>query len=103
MAISIMNCAIALEVCDGHILNARIALGAVAPTVIRATNAEIALTGSSLQDPSLSEAPILACSAVKPIDDLRASAAYRSKMVENVLRQELLKLAELSNEVADAT
>ncbi len=103
MAISVVNCAIALEVRKGFIHNARIAFGAVAPTIIRADEAENALIGISLQETSLNEAPKLARSAVKPIDDLRASAVYRSQMVENLLRQEIMKLAAPPIEVVDAT
>jgi carbon-monoxide dehydrogenase medium subunit len=64
--------------------SARIALGAVAPRVIRAKQAEAMLTGCALSD--LTEAAgkeigAVATRAASPITDLRASAQYRSDMV----------------------
>ncbi len=58
-----------------------ITLGAVAPTIIHARNAEIYLTGRDLSDATIVHAAELAMQAARPIDDVRASAAYRSEMV----------------------
>ena len=66
--------------------DARIALGSVAPTVIRARDAEahLALHGD------VEHAGALAAAACTPIDDLRGSAAYRRHAVD-VLVQRLLR------------
>jgi carbon-monoxide dehydrogenase medium subunit len=62
-------------------LEARIVLGAVAPTALRAKKAESILAGASLSQPVIEEAANAAADEAKPIDDVRASAWYRKKMV----------------------
>lgn len=94
MAISVVNCAIAVQIEDDLIRDSRIALGAVAPTPIRVRDAETKLIGMGLVDLETCSAPLIAAKASKPIDDFRSSASYRSEMVENLLRAELKKLAE---------
>ncbi len=85
-AISVVNVAVVLTFADtdrqGPILEARIALGSVAPTVIRAPDAEAFLAGRLLDERSIAEAARLAAQAARPIDDLRGSAEYRRAMVE---------------------
>jgi carbon-monoxide dehydrogenase medium subunit len=58
-----------------------ITLGAVAPTIIHANNAEVYLKGRELGEVEIAHAAGLAMQAARPIDDVRASAAYRSEMV----------------------
>jgi carbon-monoxide dehydrogenase medium subunit len=60
---------------------AAITLGAVAPTIIHARNAEIYLKDRPLSDAVISHTAELAMQAATPIDDVRASAEYRSEMV----------------------
>jgi carbon-monoxide dehydrogenase medium subunit len=84
--------AIDLEAGDGVIRDARIALGAVAPTPIRASRAEQALRGERLTDQVVEEAGRLAAEAARPITDVRASAEYRKEMV-NVLTQRTVRHA----------
>ena len=92
-AISVVSVAIRLEVeADGHCRLARIALGSVAPTPIRAIAAEESLCGQALTGKAFMEAGELAAMAVSPISDLRASADYRRRMVK-VLVQRLLAQA----------
>ncbi len=62
-------------------LEARIVLGAVAPTAIRAKKAESILVGATLSQAVIEEAAMAAAEESKPIDDVRASAWYRKKMV----------------------
>ncbi len=62
-------------------LEARIVLGAVAPTAVRAKKAESILTGATLSQTIIEEAAQAASDESKPIDDVRASAWYRKKMV----------------------
>ena len=66
----------------GRCSAARIALGAVAPTALRATAAEQALHGQALTPELLREAGQRAASACTPIDDVRASAEYRRMLVQ---------------------
>ncbi len=60
---------------------ARIVLGAVAPTAIRAKNAELILMGETLGEAVIEEAAKAAADESRPVDDVRASAWYRKKMV----------------------
>jgi carbon-monoxide dehydrogenase medium subunit len=60
----------------------RIAIGACAPTPMRAFETETALTGSTVDEALLRSASVKAAEETSPIDDLRASAAYRLKVVE---------------------
>ncbi len=88
-AISIVNAAAVLTIKNGQIDHAAVALGAVAPTVIRCRKAEAALVG---QVPSLAlfeTAGDLARSEAQPIDDIRGSASFRSYLVGVCVRQVL--------------
>src|SRR5215211_548528 len=80
-AISIIDVAVILDMQAGSIKSAAIALGAVAPTILRAPEAENYLAGKQLTEDVLEEAARLTMTSCKPIDDIRGSAAYRSEMV----------------------
>ena len=80
-AISIIDVAVILDTEAGSIKSAAISLGAVAPTIIRAPEAERYLIGKPLTDEVFEEAARLTMDSCKPIDDIRGSAAYRSEMV----------------------
>ena len=88
-AISIIDVAVILDITNtpsagfqtGSIRSAAIALGAVAPTIIRAPKAEAYLVGKLLTDEVLEETARLTMNSCKPIDDIRGSAAYRREMV----------------------
>jgi CO/xanthine dehydrogenase FAD-binding subunit len=66
---------------DNHIDRARIALGAVAPTPIRARQAEAALEGNSISEPLFGQAAETAASEASPISDIRGSAEFRRHLV----------------------
>jgi CO/xanthine dehydrogenase FAD-binding subunit len=68
---------------------ARIVLGAVAPTPMRATKAEGLLRGQPWTSELAEKAGDMAAKASKPISDVRASAAYRKKMVSVLTRRAL--------------
>jgi xanthine dehydrogenase small subunit len=59
----------------------RIALGSVAPTVIRATRTEAALAGGS----TLEQAQRILADEITPIDDIRSTAEYRRRVASNLL------------------
>src|SRR5690606_22020066 len=80
-AISIVNVAVILDLEADTVKSAAIALGAVAPTIIRAPEAEAYLVGKQLSTEVLEEAARLTMESCKPIDDIRGSAAYRREMV----------------------
>jgi CO/xanthine dehydrogenase FAD-binding subunit len=65
----------------------RIGMGAVAPTPIRALEAEALLAGQPIDAGLIAEAAELASATAHPIDDVRASARYRKAMVRNLTRR----------------
>jgi xanthine dehydrogenase iron-sulfur cluster and FAD-binding subunit A len=80
-AISLINAALILTLKKDTITRASITLGAVAPTIIYAPEAEAYLIGKTLTDDVISRAATLTMDASRPIDDLRSSAAYRRETV----------------------
>jgi CO/xanthine dehydrogenase FAD-binding subunit len=82
----------------------RIALGAVAPTVIRAFEAERCLEGRRIDSRAIREAAALAAAEASPIDDFRASASYRRSLIAVLVRRALeesrLHCAEMTENAA---
>jgi CO/xanthine dehydrogenase FAD-binding subunit len=70
---------------DGRIAAARVALTAVAPTIIRAPEAESVLVGAAPEPAMYRAAGDAAAASARPIDDVRASAAYRRAMLAVVV------------------
>jgi carbon-monoxide dehydrogenase medium subunit len=92
-AISLVNIAAWLDF-DGEVVReARLAFGAVAPTIVRAPAAEAVLVGHPLTPDRIAEAARLIQEAIRPIDDVRASAAYRRHLAEVITRRALTLLA----------
>ena len=80
-ALALVNVAASLWI-DRNVFQApRIALGAVAPTVIRATSAEAYLEGRAATPDAITEAGRVAVGDAKPISDFRASAEYRRDLI----------------------
>ena len=78
MAISVASVAARLRLAaDGAVTLVRVVVGAVAPTPVRAADAEAALLGQPPTAERLAEAAALVARVARPIDDVRASAAYR--------------------------
>lgn len=86
--ISSVAVAFALVVEEGTVTRARIGLGGVAATPIRAHDTERALTGRPWTPDTVREAAAVLRGEGTPLDDHRASAAYRTAM----LGQALLRL-----------
>ena len=79
---------------DGTCKEARIALGAVAPCVIRATRAEGILKGEKLDQKTTARAAEAAADEATPITDLRSTAEYRREMVAVLVRRAIEKASE---------
>lgn len=80
---------------DGDILrDVKIALGAVAPTPIRARRAEAVIRGQRLSNALLDEAGLAAAEEASPIDDIRGSAEYRRKVIRVLVGRAIRQAAE---------
>ena len=90
-ALALVNAAASLWVDRerGSFIAPRIALGAVAPTVIRAPKAEAFLAGLAITAEAMQEAGRIAASEAKPISDFRASADYRRDLVAVLVKRAL--------------
>jgi carbon-monoxide dehydrogenase medium subunit len=89
-AISIASAAVVLQLDDqGRIRDARVALGAVAPTAIRCPGCEAALRGMWPSEDLATEAGRIAAQECEPIDDVRATARYRRHVVAQLVRRGL--------------
>jgi len=74
--------------------SARIALGAVAPTPLRAHRAEAVLVGTTVTPVLIAQAAEQAAREAGPISDLRGSAEYRRELVRVLVRRTLRKACE---------
>jgi carbon-monoxide dehydrogenase medium subunit len=88
--IALVNAACRMTIQGGVITDSRIVLGAVAPTPIRATDAEMMLNGNILSNELVEKSALAAASATKPISDHRASKEYRRKMSHVLVKRAIL-------------
>ena len=86
---AVVNVATSLSCKKNRCEAAGIALGAVAPIPFRAKKAESVLVGANLSKEVIRKASAMAAEEAKPIDDVRATAAYRKKMVAVLVRRSL--------------
>ncbi len=93
-AISIVNAAVIVDFAGASVRRARIALGAVAPTILRAAEAEAYLAGRELHTETINRTAELAAAAARPISDIRGSAEYRRDMVRVLVSRALQQLAD---------
>jgi CO/xanthine dehydrogenase FAD-binding subunit len=91
--VSAVNVGVMVARKDGVCGEARIVLGAVGPVPLRAQKAEERLAGATLGARLLEEVGQLAASETQPIDDVRASAAYRRAMAAVLVRRALVVAA----------
>ena len=79
----------ALVVLDsaGRFQDCRIGLGAVAPTPVRAKQAEEILRGEKFTEAALEKASEIGMGECQPIDDIRASRSYRCEMVKVLIHR----------------
>jgi xanthine dehydrogenase FAD-binding subunit len=94
LAISKISVAASLIIKRGVIVDVRIALGAVAPTVIRASKTEKYLLGKKLSPDIIEQAALIARDEARPIDDIRSVAIYRKEMVAVLLKRGLNSIRE---------
>lgn len=99
MDIAVVGCGVSLTLDNGVCKDARVALGAVAPTVALVEAAAKALIGTRLE-PAAVEAAAQACSAAcRPIDDKRGTIAYRTKVAGVLLKRTVAIAAERAGKV----
>ena len=92
--IALVNAAAGLQLdSKGRVKWARIALGSVAPTPIRAVNAEKLLVGRQVDEGALAEVCDEAAREARPITDVRTSAEYRREMCRVLVRRALEECA----------
>jgi aerobic carbon-monoxide dehydrogenase medium subunit len=79
--------ALTLRTKDGTCEDVRLALNSVAPTILRAKQAERALLGKAINDAALRNMGEVAATEVDPMDDNRGSADYKREMVKVLVRR----------------
>jgi len=95
MDIAIVGAAARITVDDaGNCTAASIALGAVAPTVVRVPDAEAALVGGPITEESLAAVAAAASAACNPIDDKRGTIDYRKKVAGVLAKRVVTQAAE---------
>lgn len=97
MDLAIVGVAASIIVEEGKCKDAKIALGAVAATPIRAPMAEEMLIGNVLTDELIERASVAATESCNPISDVRASAEYRKDMVRVFTKRAIKKAIENIN------
>jgi carbon-monoxide dehydrogenase medium subunit len=92
MDIAVTNCGSHLRFEGGNVSWARIAIGAVAPTVLLVQEAADALIGQPLSDATIEAAAAACRDAARPIDDMRGSIRQR-KHLSGVLAERTIRAA----------
>ena len=92
MDIAVVGCAVKLTLDDAIISDARVALGAIAPTVKLVPKASEAIVGSRLDKLALKNLAEAAREACDPIDDKRGTIEYRTH-IAGILAQRTAKIA----------
>ncbi len=91
MDIAVVGCAVNLTLdAGGTCTAASVALGAVAPTVVKVPDGAKALIGTKLDAAALDKLAAAASAACKPIDDKRGTVVYRTKIAGVLARRAAL-------------
>jgi CO/xanthine dehydrogenase FAD-binding subunit len=85
---------------DGHVAEARVAVGAVADRPLLLHDAGAALTGADLDDARAEEAGRAAAAAVEPLEDIHGSASYRRQLVRVLVARTARGALERAREAA---
>ncbi len=91
-AISVINISVLLTMDADQVQQAAITLGAAAPTIIHALEAEDYLVGNPLSETVIEKASALTGAAAQPISDIRGSADYRDYMIGVIAKRALTAL-----------
>ena len=89
--------AVVLRIDGGVVSHARIALTNVAPTALRASDAEAALLGKPLTDATIADAAAKAMAICDPAEDLRGDVEYKTAMAGQMVRRAIGKAAARCN------
>ena len=100
MAIAVVGVAVVLRMEESVCAGAAIGMGAVAAVPYRAHAAEAHLRGQEIGEAEIEAAAAAAADGARPIDDVRASAAYRRKMCGVLVRRLLKKALGMPQSVA---
>ncbi|MCU9838127.1 xanthine dehydrogenase family protein subunit M [Ruegeria sp. WL0004] len=92
MDIAVVGCAVNLRLDGDTVVEARVSLGAVAPTVLLVEDAAAAIIGSALDDAALDRLASAASAACKPINDKRGTIEFRTE-VAGVLAKRVARVA----------
>ncbi len=95
--IAVAGVAVIARLDSERIVDARIVLGAVAPTPIRARKAEEIIKGKAVENGIIEKAAKAAADEAEPISDIRGSAEYRREMVEVLTRRAIKQTAALAH------
>ena len=91
MDISAVGVGVSLLMDGERCMKARVVLGAVAPTPMRAVKAEKMIMGEKFTEDLAERAGIQASKESRPISDVRATKAYRKAMVAVLTKRALLE------------
>ena len=86
--------AFGVTIAEGVVQTCRIGLGGMAATPVRARNTEAALLGQPWCEATIRSAMTILAAEFQPISDMRASAAYRSRVAGNLLLRFFLEISE---------
>jgi len=93
MDIAVVSCGVSLSLdSKGMVKDARVSLGAVAPTVLLVPDAARAIVGTSLDDEAMEKLGRVCSAACRPIDDKRGTIEFRTK-VAAVLAKRAARIA----------
>ena len=85
--------AVVLRIDGGKVSHVRIALTNVAPTALRAADAEAALLGKALSDTTIADAAAKAMAICDPAEDLRGDREYKTAMAGQMVKRAIAKAA----------
>jgi xanthine dehydrogenase small subunit len=101
--ISAVFAALAIARDGDRVADVRLVFGGMAAVVRRAASTESALRGQPWNAATLAAAQAALASDFKPLDDMRASAAYRLRVAQNLLRRFWLETQPGANAASAAT
>lgn len=87
MDIAVVGCGVSLTMAGGTCTSAKVALGAVGPTVINVEAGAAALVGSKLEEAALEKLAAACSAAASPIDDKRGTVAFRTHVAGVLARR----------------